>query len=98
MNTAECGKVATSLALLRYASMEPPCEHGGVSSGVPNPYIASQMLQWSRRVNTAEWPTSSTEAPMYCIASMEPPCEHGGVRLVVNHRPERASRFNGAAV
>ena len=36
------------------ASMEPPCEHGGVTLRARSAQLF-ETLQWSRRVNTAEW-------------------------------------------
>ena len=53
VNTAECEQ-APPAHLLSGASMEPPCEHGGVRELVKK-QVAARMLQWSRRVNTAEW-------------------------------------------
>ena len=41
------------LGLPVLASMEPPCEHGGVLH-LRFIHVRSLALQWSRRVNTAE--------------------------------------------
>ena len=54
VNTAECQRFGLAACHLSVASMEPPCEHGGVTSrNLAGADKAS--LQWSRRVNTAEW-------------------------------------------
>ena len=78
MNTAEwscpCGSRPSALS----ASMEPPCEHGGVTETARALTIAFE-LQWSRRVNTAECERVADRNELGPDASMEPPCEHGGV-------------------
>ena len=58
MNTAECKSIPSHTALGCTASMEPPCEHGGVTSLICVARLALVQLQWSRRVNTAECSTS----------------------------------------
>ena len=62
-----------------YASMEPPCEHGGVR--------ATRTNEAPQRIASMEPPCEhggvalkeAMTMPLAC-ASMEPPCEHGGVR------------------
>ena len=66
-----------------YASMEPPCEHGGVLVRARGDSVATAKLQWSRRVNTAECGMGRNTPDRKRLASMEPPCEHGGV---LSHR------------
>ena len=39
---------------MNHASMEPPCEHGGVVNSGRWRLNWDVLLQWSRRVNTAE--------------------------------------------
>ena len=64
VNTAEC--VPAGLIGLEddEASMEPPCELGGVSSSA-NAFGRSIVLQWSRRVNTAECPNADGTSTPY---------------------------------
>ena len=53
VNTAECRQRRERRRVHDRASMEPPCEHGGVQS-CDQPITIRVLLQWSRRVNTAE--------------------------------------------
>ena len=53
MNTAECMYDSGPYSATSVASMEPPCEHGGVVE-VAAKHVYQCVLQWSRRVNTAE--------------------------------------------
>ena len=81
MNTAECVLAGEAGAKLEAASMEPPCEHGGVAAAKKE-LAALLALQWSRRVNTAEWGDAATGDKIgHGWAAMEPPCEHGGVLI-----------------
>ena len=85
VNTAECRGSNGEEAGDRTASMEPPCEHGGV---LPGALCEPQHLPASMEPPCEHGGVTECEPQdlRRDLASMEPPCEHGGVWAESNPR------------